>query len=54
MQVFGGVAEDFAGFGRDAGGVGVGVFESGEGGGDAAGEARGEGGGDGVEGVSCC
>lgn len=32
----------------------MGVVQSGQGGGDAAGEARGEGGGDRVKGVSCC
>lgn len=53
MEVVGGVPEDLPGFGRDAGGVGVGVVQSGQGGRDAAGEARGEGGGDGVDGVGC-
>jgi len=37
-EVFGGEAEDLAGFGGDAGAVGVGVVEGGEGGGDAGGE----------------
>ena len=54
MQIFGRVAEDFPGFGGDAGGVGVCVVQSGQGGGDAAGEAGREGCGDGVKGVGCC
>ena len=54
VQVLGRVAEDFAGFGGYAGGVGVGVVERGQGGEDAAGEAGWEGGGDGVQGVGGC
>ncbi len=48
------VAEDFSSLGRDAGGVGVGVVESGKGRGYAAGEAGREGSRDCVDGVGCC
>lgn len=53
-QARGGVLEDLAGLGGDAEGVGVGVVDRREGGGEATREAGGKGTGQGGENVGCC